>query len=59
MQTAQRRVGAPIYNVVDGLAANTYSSSQFSITYVFFIVTRRRFSCDSYFFFSFFIVVKF
>ena len=60
MQTAQRRVGTPIYNVVNGLAADTCLPGQLSITHVFFIITLRRFNCDSYFFscFILFVIVK-
>ena len=47
METAQRWVRTAGHNVVDGLAADADASGQFGITHVFFIITRRRFSCDS------------
>ena len=53
METAQRWICAAIYNVVDGLAIDTDASGQFDITYVFFIITLRRFNCDSNFTFIF------
>ena len=53
MQPAYGDVSTAIYPIVHRLSGYAQTASQLCITHVFFIITRRRFSCDSYF--SFFI----
>ena len=55
MQPADGDVTPTVNPVVDRLPTNAEQAGQPSVTHVFFIITRRRFSCDSYF--SFFIVI--
>ena len=54
MQPADGDV-TPTVDPVDRLPTNAEQAGQTSVTHVFFIITRRRFSCDSYF--SFLIVI--
>ena len=56
MQPSYCQIIASVYYAIDRLSGHPQSAPQFSITHVFFIITRRRFSCDSYFsFFIFFL----
>jgi hypothetical protein len=48
---------SPGYPVVHRLPSDAYQPGQFSVTHVFFIITLRRFNCDSYF--TFFIAAYF
>ena len=54
MQPSYCQVIASVHYAIDRLSAYAKPAAQFGITYVFFIITLRRFSCDSYF--AFFIV---
>ena len=55
MQVTDGNVTPAVNPVVHRLSRNVDASGQFGVAHVFFIITRRRFSCDSYF--SRFIVV--
>ena len=47
MQPSNGDVLSAIHYRFYGLPAYSEASSQFGVTHVFFIITRRRFSCDS------------
>ena len=55
MQPSYCQVIASVHYAIYRLSFHSKTTAQFGITYVFFIITLRRFSCDSYF--TFFIVV--
>ena len=55
MQPSYCQVIAPVHYAIYRLSFHSKTTAQFCVTYVFFIITLRRFSCDSYF--TFFIVV--
>ena len=50
MQTTNSYITSSVYHIVYRLPGYTQTASQLGITYVFFIITLRRFNCDSYFF---------
>ena len=57
MQTSDRDISSTVYPIVYCLPTDVNQFGQLCITYVFFIITLRRFSCDSYFcFFILFVV---
>ena len=57
MKTTQSRIRVAVHYGINRLPTDTNQPGQFSITHVFFIITLRRFSCDSYFCFFILIVV--
>ena len=57
MKTTDRYITSSVYYIIDRLSGHPQSASQFGITHVFFIITLRRFNCDSYF--TFFIAAYF
>lgn len=56
MKATDRYITSSVYDVIHCLSGYAQPAPQFCITHVFFIITLRRFSCDSYFCFSIFIL---
>ena len=50
MQASNRDIPPTIYPIVHCLPTDINQFRQLSITHVFFIITLRRFNCDSYIF---------
>ena len=49
MKTTDRYITSSVYDVINRLSGHAQSTAQLGITHLFFIITLRRFSCDSYF----------
>lgn len=47
MHTFYGDIPSTVYPVVYGLPTNANPLGKYSITYIFFIITRRKFNCDS------------
>ena len=59
MKTTDCYITSSVYYVIDRLSGHAQPAAQFCITHVFFIITLRRFNCESYFCFFIFVCFGF